>query len=122
MIKSLINLKTPKKSAPLSLKPITEMVDYAVKSDKDKSGDISIREAAIIGIGLAINNISIGIGVGLAEVNIPLTVIFTFIISIITILIGEKIGESLPGKFLGNYAPLISGFLLLILGIIELFI
>ena len=97
------------------------MIEYAEKSDLDKSGDINIKEALIVAFGLTFNNLGTGIAASITGVNIQFTVIFTFILSILTIIIGEVVGNHVLGKLFGKYAPLISGILLIILGIIEFF-
>lgn len=113
-----INKNTSKE---LALKDINDMIGYAEASDLDKSGDISIKEAIFIAFGLTFNNLGTGIAASITAVNIKITVIFTFILSFITIILGELIGTNIFGKVVGKYAPLFSGILLFILGVIELF-
>ena len=118
---SVIKLINNKESNELALKDITDMIEYAEKSDLDKSGDINIKEALIVAFGLTFNNLGTGIAASITGVNIQFTVIFTFILSILTIIIGEVVGNHVFGKLFGKYAPLISGILLIILGIIKFF-
>lgn len=120
-LQSLIKLVRTTKSKGLGLKNLTDMVDYVEKSDKDHSGDINIKEALFVASGLTFNNIGTGIAASVTGVNVYMTVIATFIISILTIVIGEAIGNRVLGKFLGQYAPLLAGVLLIILGFIEMF-
>ncbi len=108
-------------SKELALKDINDMVVYAEHSDLDKSGDISIKEAIFIAFGLTFNNLGTGIAASITGVNIKITVICTFILSLITIVFGETIGTHVLGKVLGKYAPLFSGILLIVLGVIEFF-
>ncbi|AZV56566.1 manganese efflux pump [Clostridium sp. AWRP] len=121
IIQSIIKLINNKKSSELALKDITDMIEYAEKSDLDNSGDINIKEALLVAFGLTFNNLGTGIAASITGVNIKFTVIFTFILSILTIIIGEAVGNHVLGKLFGKYAPLISGILLIILGIIEFF-
>ena len=65
------------------------------------------------------NNLGTGVAASITGVSIQFTIISTFILSIVTITLGETIGKCLLGKFLGKYAPLFSGILLIMLGIIE---
>jgi len=116
---SIIKLVNNTKSKELALKDITDMIEYAEKSDLDNSGDISMKEALIIAFGLTFNNLGTGVVASITGVSIQLTVISTFILSILTIIFGEAVGNQVLGKFLGKYAPLFSGILLIILGIIE---
>jgi len=121
LIQSIIKLVKNTKSKELSLKNITDMVEYAESSDLDKSGDINIREALFVAFGLTFNNLGTGVAASITGVNIPLTVILTFLLSIFTIILGDALGNHVFGNLLGKYAPLISGFLLIVLGIIEAF-
>ncbi|MFL0198357.1 sporulation membrane protein YtaF [Clostridium sp. WILCCON 0269] len=119
VIQSIIKLKNNTKSKELALKNIDDMIEYAEKSDLDCSGDINMREALFVAFGLTFNNLGTGIAASVTGVSIYFTVIATFILSIITIMFGQATGDHILGKLLGKYASLISGILLVILGIIE---
>ena len=86
-----------------------------------KQNKMSIRESLILAFALTINNLGLGLSASLSGVNINLTVLLTFIISLITIVIGVSMGRNFIGRLLGRFASLASGILMLILGIIELF-
>ena len=116
---SIIKLINNTKSKELALKDITDMIEYAEKSDIDNSGDISINEALLIALGLTFNNLGTGIAASITGVSIQITVLSTFILSIIAIIFGVAAGNHVLGKILGKYAPLFSGILLILLGIIE---
>lgn len=119
IIQSIIKLINNTNPKELSLKDINDMLQYAEISDLDKSGDINIKEALFVAFGLTFNNLGTGIAASMTGVNITFTVISTFILSIITLKIGEIFGNHVFGRLLGKYAPLISGILLIILGIVE---
>lgn len=116
---SIMKLINNKKSKELALKDITDMIEYAEKSDLDNSGDINIKEALIIAFGLTFNNLGTGVAASITGVSTQFTVAFTFILSILTIILGEAVGNHVLGKLFGKYAPLISGVLLIALGIVE---
>ncbi|MDR3598523.1 sporulation membrane protein YtaF [Clostridium sp.] len=116
---SIIKLRNNTNSKELALKNITDMIEYAEKSDLDNSGDINMKEAFLVAFGLTFNNLGTGVAASITGVSIQFTVISTFILSILTIIFGESIGNHVLGKFFGKYAPLFSGILLIILGIIE---
>jgi len=119
IILSLIKLVNNTKSKELALKNITDMIEYAQKSDLDSSGDINIKEAFIVALGLTFNNLGTGVAASITGVNIQLTVIFTFILSFFTVIFGRAVGNHVLGEIFGKYAPLLSGLLLIILGFIE---
>ena len=114
VIQSVIKLIYNTKS-----KELADMIEYAEKSDLDSSGDINMKEALLVALGLTFNNLGTGVAASITGVSIQFTVIATFIVSIVTIIFGEALGNHVLGKFLGEYAPLISGIMLIILGIIE---
>lgn len=55
-----------------------------------------------------------------AGMNTVLITFFTFLFSSLFLNLGIFLGSHLLGNFLGKYAPLFSGFLLILLGIVEL--
>lgn len=116
---SIIKFYKNNNSKELALKDIYDMIDYAEKSDIDKSGDINMKEAFLVALGLTFNNLAAGVAASITGVSVPFTVIVTLILSIILITFGEILGSNIIGAILGKYAPLISGILLIILGIIE---
>lgn len=116
---SIIKIVNSTKSKELALKNISDMIEYAEKSDLDSSGDINMKEAILIAFGLTFNNLGTGVAASITGVSIQFTVIATFILSILTIIFGEAVGNHVLGKLLGKYAPLFSGILLIILGVIE---
>lgn len=119
VIQSIRKLVNDKNSRQIALKNTSEMIEYAEKSDLDRSGDISIKEALLAAFGLTFNNIGTGVAASITGVNITVTVAATFILSILTIKFGENVGNHVLGEFFGKYSPLFSGVLLILLGIIE---
>lgn len=120
VIQSATKFMKQRKMIELSLKDLDEMMDFAVESDIDRSGDISMYEAMFIAIGLTANNLATGVAASLANISILLTCIFTFFISILTLQLGVTAGKSFIGKVFGKYAPLIAGLLIMILGVIQI--
>nr|WP_081580441.1 sporulation membrane protein YtaF [Gottschalkia acidurici] len=100
----------------------TEILKKPQKADKDNSGYIDTREAFTLGLALSLNNFGLGVGASATGINIYLTTIFTFILSILCIIIGVKIGRKYLSKSLRKYADLISGIVIIFLGLYELFI
>ncbi|URZ04869.1 manganese efflux pump [Clostridium felsineum] len=120
VIASIPNLKRNNLSKSLAVKDVKDMAKYAEESDLDNSGDINIKEAILIAVGLTFNNLGTGVAASITGVNIEFTVVFTFALSILTILFGEYIGNHVLGRFFGKYTPLVSGILFILLGIIEI--
>jgi putative sporulation protein YtaF len=121
VIQSILKLINNTKSKKLALKNLNDVIKYAEESDLDRSGDISIKESLFVAFGLTFNNLGTGVAASIAGISIEFTVIFTFILSVLTIIFGQSIGNHMFGNFFGKYAPLSSGILLIILGIIQFF-
>lgn len=98
-----------------------EIINEPSKVDTDMSGDISIKESLVLSLALTINNIAIGIAASMTGVSILLTCIFTFILTLLTLYIGNKLGGCCLSKFLGNYTSLLAGLLMIVLGLYETF-
>lgn len=89
-------------------------------ADKDKSGDLNLKECVTLSLALTINNIGVGIGASVVGLNIMNLCIFTFIITIILFHVGISIGKNYLSKIFGKYSSLISGVLIIIIGIYEI--
>lgn len=90
--------------------------------DIDKSGEIDIINSLVLSISLTINSLGAQIAASIAGVNISLSVLFNFIVTIISIYLGYFPYNSCFSKLFIKYAPLASGILLIVLGIYEIFI
>ena len=112
-------------SFKLQLKPdlsvCTVLLNYPEFADVDKSGTLELKESIMLAFALALNNFGLGIGVGITGINIVQVTIFTFITSILSILVGYIIGQKVLSKLLGDYASLFSGCLIIFLSIYEIF-
>ncbi|WP_305809940.1 hypothetical protein [Photobacterium kishitanii] len=75
----------------------------------------------MLGLLLSINNIGVGILGSITHLNIYLVVALTFITGMMLTYAGNNIGDSIIGKLVGKYNDLISGGLLILLGVLSLF-
>lgn len=83
--------------------------------------NITTKDSILLGIALASNNLGVGVAASIMGLSVFWVCLFTFITSILTILIGQEVGNHVIGKIIGKYDNLISGILLVVLGIIEIF-
>lgn len=83
---------------------------------------MSTRQSLGLAFVLMINNMGFGIGANIAGLPILLTSLCTFIFSMLLLITGVKIGLAFTNDRLGAYSELISGILIVILGIYELFV
>ena len=119
IVQSVLALKKNRKSKELALKDVPGMLEYAEKSDLNHNGSISIKEAALVGLGLMVNNLGIGIAASITHISVLITTAATLLISFLTLSFGNYLGRRALGDLMGKYASLISGFILVLLGIFE---
>lgn len=98
-----------------------EILENPEKADMDSSGNIDIKEAFILGSALAINNIGLSLGAGIAGMNLYITTIFTFFISMLNIRLGYYISSKFLSATFKGISCIASFLIILILGIYELF-
>ncbi|QFF98633.1 hypothetical protein PB01_07190 [Psychrobacillus glaciei] len=89
--------------------------------DKDGNNIISIREAITLGFILSVNCLVSGIAIGASGISAIWTVISIGFFSVLTVGIGSRFGLLLNKTFIGNYSITISGWLLIFIGIYEMF-
>ena len=98
-----------------------EIVELNKTADINGSGNIEISEAITLALSLSINNLALGIGASISGISIFLTTILTFVFSVITMIIGLKLGSRYLSKIFGEYSPLISAVIIIAMGIFEFF-
>ncbi len=103
-----------------SIGKIPKILENPFLADWDFSGYISVSESIILGCALALNNMANGIGAGLAGINPFITAIFAFIISLLSIWVGIKLGHDYVHNFFGKLSAPLSGLILIIIGIYEI--
>lgn len=91
------------------------------KFDKDKNNIISIKEAILLGFILSANCLASGIGIGANGISAIWTVISVGFFSFVTIGVGSHFGYMLTKTFIGKYSTAISGYLLIFIGVFEMF-
>lgn len=114
----------------LGIYPIAKNIFIKEKNDRlnenEKNilmnNDISIKELLLIIITLSLNNIAAGIAASITGVNIICTTICTFIFGTIFLYIGNNLGKRINNKLVEKYSELISSFILILIGVMELFI
>ena len=97
------------------------VMEDPVIADKDFSGDISLKESILLGIALAVNCLGTGFGAGMAGVNVFILSFAVVCFSLLTIFVGVLIGKKFASRFLGDKATIISGILLFLVGLYEIF-
>ena len=88
--------------------------------DKNRSETLDAKEAVALAFALTVNNFGLGVGASVTGLNIYATVLCTFVFSIGMLTAGCLLGRTCLSKSLGKLAPLISGAVIVALGICEL--
>lgn len=109
---------------PIAKNIIKEKNDRLNENEKNilMNNDISIKELLLIIITLSLNNIAAGIAASITGVNIICTTICTFVFGTIFLYIGNNLGKRINNKLVKKYSELISSFILILIGVMELFI
>ncbi len=98
----------------------TEILNYPERADMDNSQNIGHWEAIILGTALSINALAGGFDAGAIGISPLLEAALIGIFSLITIYTGNYVGEKYAAEQLGKYATLVSGTLLMLIGLHQL--
>jgi putative sporulation protein YtaF len=90
-------------------------------ADKNYSRSLELGEAAVLGVGLTLNNLPNGFAAGLIALSPALTTAAVFIISLLTLWFGIWVGERFTARLLRAWAGPIAGIVLTLLGVYEFF-
>lgn len=88
--------------------------------DRDMNRIISVKEAVPLGLALSANCLAGGIAIGANGISAIWTVISIGLFSIITIGVGNHCGSLLTNTFISKYSTVLSGLLLICIGIFEM--
>lgn len=117
---SNLKIKRVQESNNLYIDSIRAVMNDPSIADRDYSGDISLKESVILGIALALNCLGTGFGAGMAGVNIFILTAVVIVFSLFTISFGALIGKRYAAQLLGDKATIISGLLLVAVGIYQI--
>ena len=99
---------------------LVSILDNPIIADWDFSGHIDLREAIALSLGLTINNIPNGVGAGMLGLSPILLTISVFWFSIMTVWIGIS-GGQFGFHRLGKLTGVVSGLILIFVGVYEIF-
>ena len=90
--------------------------------DSDKSNHIDIKECLNLSLALILNNLFTCFAASITGISISISVFFNFIITIVSVYLGNLNSNIYISKWFNKYSNLVSGIILIILGIYEAFI
>jgi len=93
------------------------MISNPEAADLDHSGSIELKESIPLSFALTVNNLGLGAAAGGAGLNIWVTTLFTFLFTFFSMKIGAGFGRSFLAYWLGKYASLVSGCIILLIGL-----
>lgn len=106
----------------LKNKNSNDILDNPEKADVDNSSSIDGKESIVLAFALTINNVGLGIGASITGLNVVLTSFFTFIFSMIMITAGHICGSNYLSKVFSKSAAIVSGLIIIFLGVYEMLI
>jgi putative sporulation protein YtaF len=86
----------------------------------DENKTLSTRETFALAMALSINNLGLGIGAGMNG-NILVYSSFTFVLSMTFLWTGGMLGRTVLSKILGSWAGFISGLIMMVIGLLQMF-
>jgi putative sporulation protein YtaF len=104
------------------LRRLLLILQHPVLADRDSSGHIDLKESLLLSLALMLNNIPNGVGAGLLGLSTLLTTLMVGVLSILTFWLGIGLGRSLGIRWLGRHAGTLSGLLLIVIGLAEIFL
>jgi putative sporulation protein YtaF len=125
-IKHLITTRGAKepeqKLANIRIPKLGIIIDIALdvtKADLDISGDIDIKEALYIGFILSVDSLGVGFGYAMSSMNVMIFLALVFIINIITLVWGLRLGRNIGHYKTSLRTSLLPGFILIAVGILK---
>ncbi|WP_334073505.1 MULTISPECIES: sporulation membrane protein YtaF [Paenibacillus] len=111
-----------KKAVPQDEEPpiLTRLLRNPEEADRDSSKSLSIGESVLLGVALAMNALAGGFNAGITHLNVFYTSLSVGLFSFILLAVCSGFGEKYAAEKLGNRATVISGLLLIFIGIHQI--
>lgn len=99
----------------------TRFLSNPEEADRDSSKSISLGESVLLGIALAMNALAGGFNAGITHINVWLTSLSVGFFSFVLLALCSLFGERYAAEKLGDRATIISGALLILIGLHQMF-
>lgn len=123
MIKTLINKYTiidkELKFTMFNLNFILNIYANPSEADFDKSKTISSNEAMSLALALSLDSMSAGLGAAIGDINIPLVIFMSMVLTFISIKFGEFIGNKISNKV--PFISWLGGIILIVVAFLRIF-
>lgn len=90
------------------------------KYDKNSDKTLELKETVSLGAALTVNNIGLGVGASMSGLSVWKTAAVSSFFCIALMLLGNCIGKRCASKRFEKYSEIISGVIIILLGIFEL--
>ncbi|PWJ47032.1 manganese efflux pump [Faecalicatena contorta] len=97
-----------------------EITSCSEDKGQPKDSLLTIKEGLFLGLALSINNVGMGIGASITGLRLVPTAIFSFLVSVTFLYTGSVIGKTKMPRISDRTADVLSGLILIGLGIYEL--
>lgn len=121
LIQPFIDKKPPSPQTSHGTNQLTRLLRNPEEADKDSSQSINLGESIILGIALAMNALAGGFNAGITQLNIWHTSLSVGIFSFILLALCSDFGNRFAAEKLGDRATVISGILLILIGLRQMF-
>jgi putative sporulation protein YtaF len=113
-------LKRSKSRRDAAANPVRRILEDPMTADRDDSRHIDYKEGSLLGIALSINNIGGGLSAGLVHLSVFWTALLSAILSFLVLWLGGIAGRRVATGRLADYATILSGVLLISIGLYQL--
>lgn len=104
------------------LRKLILTLENPLGADRNCSRQIELKESWALAMALSLNNVANGIAAGMLRMNPALTTLFVMVFSVVTLLAGLAVGYQFGKRSVGSLSGVISGLLLVVLGLYEIHI
>lgn len=101
-------------------KKIVNIARHPEEADLDRSGELSPREAALLGLALASDAFGVGFGAAMMGLSLPLTVVAVGLAKLVLVPLGTECGRLASGGISPETASVLSGAILICIGVITI--
>lgn len=105
---------------PGSPPTLREVLNDPRLADRDSSRDIDMREALLLGVALSLNNIGGGVSAGMIQITPASMALLSVFFNVVCLNTGHLMGARLNGTRLSAHAQVLSGALMILVGLWQL--
>jgi putative sporulation protein YtaF len=100
---------------------LLQILQNPEEADLDRSKSVGFIESIILGVALSINNLAGGFDTGITHLNIWITSLISGVFSYVCVGLCVYLGSRVSGEKLGKQASFISGIILILVGLHQVF-